>query len=176
MTAGNDAAIRAARVGDSESFRACLDRVARERIFITVTEVYPEREVRTFVDNMIARDLPFYVATAEDERVVGWCDITVPKPRPERLGFDHVGALAMGVDAEHRRRGIGERLILAALDHARRIGLERIELQVYAENAAAIALYRMHRFEVEGRKRCARKLDGRYDDLVQMALLLPAGA
>jgi len=72
------------------------------------------------------------------------------------------------------RPGFGEGLVRAALVHASRIGLERIELQVYSNNAAARALYLKAGFDVEGVRRRARKLDGRYDDLVLMALLLPS--
>ena len=60
----------------------------------------------------------------------------------------------------------------AALDAARAQGLERIELDVYASNRGAIHLYEKFDFEVEGVKRKARKIDGKYDDIVCMALLL----
>lgn len=165
--------IRAVRLDDTEGYRACIDRVARARVFVAITEAYPEAEVRAFVADMIARDLPFYVATVGGGPVVGWCDISVAKPRPERPGFAHIGAVGMGLDADYRGRGLGEGLLRAALAHAGRIGLERIELQVYSDNAAARALYLKVGFEVEGTKHRARKLDGRYDHLVLMALLLP---
>lgn len=162
--------IRPVTAGDVDGYRACVDRVARERIFIAITEAYPEPETRAFVDDMIARDLPFYVAVA-GTRIVGWCDIVVAKSRPERPGFGHAGSLSMGLDVEFRRRGVGERLLLAALDHADRIGLERVALQVFGDNAGALALYTKFGFEYEGVKRRERKLDGRYDDLVMMARL-----
>lgn len=77
----------------------------------------------------------------------------------------------MGVLKEYRGQGIGERLAQTALERARAIGLERVELDVYASNAAAIRLYEKLGFVVEGVHRRARKLDGQYDDLVSMALL-----
>lgn len=166
--------VRAVRPDDAEGYHACIDRVARARTYIAIIEAYPLEEVRDFVADMIARDLPFYVAEAPGGQVVGWCDIGMPKPRPERPGFGHIGHLGMGIDADHRGRGVGERLLRAALTHASRIGLERVELQVFPGNAAACALYRKAGFDVEGVKRRARKLDGRYEDLVQMAILLPS--
>ncbi len=176
MTGSEDIAIRAARVDDAEGYRACIDRVARARIFVGITEAYPLEEVRAFVADMVARDLPIYVAVTRNAKLIGWCDIGMPKPRPERPGFAHVGYLGMGIDADYRGRGIGEKLLRAAVDHARRIGMERIELQVFPSNAAARALYQKLGFEVEGLKRRVRKLDGRYDDLIQMALLIGAAA
>jgi ribosomal protein S18 acetylase RimI-like enzyme len=76
----------------------------------------------------------------------------------------------MGVHKDFRRRGIGTRLIDEAISRAKEKGLERIELGVFASNAPAIKLYEKMGFVVEGVKKKARKLDGVYDDLVNMAL------
>jgi RimJ/RimL family protein N-acetyltransferase len=174
MTDRDDVVIRAVRASDAEGYRACIDRVARARVYVAITEAYPAAETRSFVDDMIERNLPFYVAVAADGRIVGWCDISQAKPRPERPGFAHLGAVGMGLDEGYRGRGHGAALLRAALAHADRIGLERVELQVFAGNDAAFALYKKLGFVVEGVKRRARKLDGRYDDLVLMARFVGA--
>ena len=44
------------------------------------------------------------------------------------------------------------------------LGMERVDLEVFASNEAAIALYPKFGFVVEGMKKRARKLDGKYDD------------
>ena len=62
--------------------------------------------------------------------------------------------------------------MVRAIEEARAVGLERIELDVFASNVAAIALYGKHGFGVEGLRRRARKIDGRYDDILEMALFL----
>jgi RimJ/RimL family protein N-acetyltransferase len=80
----------------------------------------------------------------------------------------------MGLLPRMRGRGLGRRLAEAAIRAAFSQGVERIELEVFASNAAAIALYRRLGFQVEGVKRQARHLDGRYDDNVLMALLSAA--
>ena len=72
-----------------------------------------------------------------------------------------------------RGKGLGTQMMKACFDGAARIGLERIELQVYASNKGAIALYRKFGFVTEGTKIRARKLDGHYDDIVIMARLRP---
>jgi ribosomal protein S18 acetylase RimI-like enzyme len=100
--------------------------------------------------------------------VVGWCDIE----RHGREGFRHAGRLGIGMLAEARGRGLGRRLMTEAIEAARRQGMERIELEVFASNTRAIALYQSLGCEREGLKRRARKLDGEYDDDVLMALLL----
>lgn len=147
-----------------DGFRRCLDAVARERLHLGFLEAPPLERIRTFVETNIAEDLPQFVAVRDGE-VVGWCDIS-----PEELpGFTHCGHLGMGVRKEWRRKGAGRRLLQATVEKAKAKGLERIELEVYASNRAAIALYEQEGFRTEGVKRRGRKLDGRYDDVVFMA-------
>ena len=151
-----------------EGFHSCLDAVARERRYLGFLEAPPLERVRAFVETNIAENLPQFVAVLGG-RVVGWCDIS-----PETLpGFTHVGRLGMGVHADFRGRGIGSRLLKATLEKARAIGLERVELEVYASNTVAIALYERAGFAREGLKARGRKTDEGYDDVVQMGLLFP---
>lgn len=121
---------------------------------------------QAFVANIVKRRWPQFVAI-EGENIVGWCDAI---PGDANTGSAHVARLGMGVVREHRRRGIGRRLVEATLAQARRIGLEKIELGVYASNHAAIALYRKLGFAEEGRKKRSRLVDGVYEDVVLMAI------
>lgn len=59
----------------------------------------------------------------------------------------------------------------AALNAARG-KFERVELEVYASNTPAIALYEKAGFAHEGRRRRALLRDGVHDDIVMMGLLL----
>jgi GNAT superfamily N-acetyltransferase len=54
----------------------------------------------------------------------------------------------MGTAPGHRRRGLGERALLAAIDAARAGGCSAMWLEVIEENAAAIALYEKVGFSV----------------------------
>jgi ribosomal protein S18 acetylase RimI-like enzyme len=58
----------------------------------------------------------------------------------DRYGIGAIQNLA--VAREHRRRGLGESLVLHALDGFRRSGVGRVTLEVTAENHAAVRLYR----------------------------------
>lgn len=152
-----------------DGYNACLTSVALERRWLGFTEPADLERSRTFARRNMEVGNPHFVALAGDQ-VVGWCDIT----RKELEGFRHTGSLGMGVLKTHRGQGIGERLASAALQQARAAGLERVDLDVYASNDAAIKLYEKLGFAVEGVHRRARKLDGQYDDLISMALFLDA--
>ena len=82
----------------------------------------------------------------------------------------HVGELGMGVRDDWQGRGVGGALLSAAIDLADRwLQLRRLELQVYADNPAGIALYRRHGFTEEGRHRAYAFRDGEFVDALAMA-------
>jgi ribosomal protein S18 acetylase RimI-like enzyme len=56
----------------------------------------------------------------------------------------------LAVDVAHQRRGIGSALVAAAINRARRSGLEAMELTVHPDNESAIALYRASGFSPTG--------------------------
>ena len=149
-----------------DGFRAAVDAVARERRHLAFVEAPPIEQSRAFVGWLIGGGGFQFLAVNADDRVVGWCDIV----RVDLEGFRHVGKLGIGLLAEYRGRGIGRELAVAAIDAAFAAGIERIELDVFASNEAGIALYRKLGFTVEGVKRRARKIDGRVEDNVMMAL------
>jgi RimJ/RimL family protein N-acetyltransferase len=150
-----------------EGFHAAVDVVARERRHIALVEAPPLEASRAFVRGVQEAGGVHLVAIAPGGGVVGWCDVY----RSPREGFRHVGSLGMGLLPGYRGRGLGRRLMEAAIARAWEAGLERIELEVFASNSPARALYEKLGFVTEGVKRRSRKLDGRYDDNVFMALL-----
>lgn len=157
---------------DAESFRACLDAVAREKRFLALLEAPALEEVREFVLRNVRDGVP-QVLAKDGDRVVGWCDISPGWHHALR----HCGSLGMGVLSSYRGRGLGRRLLRACLDLASAAGVTRVELEARADNEAALELYRRFGFEHEGRKRNGMKIDGQYVDTIPMGLVLdePAG-
>ncbi|WP_341502444.1 GNAT family N-acetyltransferase [Gallaecimonas sp. GXIMD4217] len=89
-----------------------------------------------------------------------------------RLRRRHVGDLGMAVCERARGQGVGSALLAAAVELADNwLNLRRLELEVYADNEAAIALYRRHGFEQEGLARDYAFREGRYVDALLMARL-----
>jgi RimJ/RimL family protein N-acetyltransferase len=148
-----------------DGFHAAVDLVARERRYLAFLEAPPVERSRSFVQSLLD-GAGIQVLALDGDEVVGWCDVV----RDWRDGFQHGGHLGMGLVPQYRGRGIGERLARAAIEAAFASGMERIELEVFSSNVAAIALYDKLGFAVEGVKKRARKLDDAYDDNLMMAL------
>ena len=153
-----------------ESFNRALDIVARERRYIGFLQGPPLESTRNLIRHVLNGEGVQHVAITRAHEVVGWCDII----RHPLDGFRHAARMGMGVLPAYRGAGLGRRLLMETLESARAIGIERVELEVFASNESAIALYKKLGFTVEGIKKNARKLDGRYDDDVIMALFLSA--
>jgi ribosomal protein S18 acetylase RimI-like enzyme len=71
-----------------------------------------------------------------------------------------------------RRQGLGENLMRQALAAARAFGLHRVEVTVRKSNKNAIELYKKVGFAIEGLQRDAIRVDGNYENVISMALLL----
>jgi RimJ/RimL family protein N-acetyltransferase len=79
--------------------------------------------------------------------------------------------LGVGLLPTYRGKGIGRRLMARVIAAAWRKGLTRIELTVRQDNRRAIALYKRLGFKAEGVRRNAFLIDGKYHNLIAMALL-----
>jgi ribosomal protein S18 acetylase RimI-like enzyme len=159
---------------DAEHLAALIDSVARERRYLAGTVGFPVDSTRAFIAAVKAAG-GVHIVALDLGKLVGWCDI-IPHSFE---GMRHVGRLGMGVQKDHRSRGIGRELLSAAVQQAFAGSLDRIELEVFATNRSAVKLYETFGFQCEGRKIAARKLDGLTDDILLYAIrkaLNPQGA
>ncbi|RMF62992.1 MAG: GNAT family N-acetyltransferase [Cyanobacteria bacterium J069] len=91
-----------------------------------------------------------------------------PHPRLRHVG--HLGAVA--VHPNFQGQGIGTALMQATVDLADQVlNLHRLELLVYTDNEAAIALYKKFGFVPEGVMKDYGFRAGRYADVLMMARL-----
>jgi putative acetyltransferase len=110
-----------------------------------------------------------FVAVADGD-VVGNCGLHGNK-NPRR---QHVWGLGISVRDDWQGRGVGTRLMSTLIDLADNwLGALRLELTVYTDNAAAIAMYRKFGFEVEGTHRAFALREGQFVDSLAMARLHP---
>ncbi|EQB2599713.1 GNAT family N-acetyltransferase [Aeromonas salmonicida] len=93
------------------------------------------------------------------------------EPNPRRK---HVAGIGMGVRDDWAGKGVGSVLMAAALDLADNwLNLHRIELTVFVDNEAALALYRKFGFAEEGLARGYAFRQGEYVDALYMARIRP---
>ena len=83
--------------------------------------------------------------------------------------FETAELLNIAVDTAYRGRGIGEMLLTAVHEQAKRLGAERILLEVRVSNTPAIALYK--KFGYEGYGIRAKYYEDGEDALVMKKML-----
>ncbi|HYS65772.1 MAG TPA: GNAT family N-acetyltransferase [Paraburkholderia sp.] len=107
------------------------------------------------------------IAATIGDTLVGEAELTPLKGRRS-----HTGSIGICVHDAWHRRGIGNALMTELLDLADNwLGLRRVELHVFADNHAALALYRKFGFEIEARQRGAVLRGGMLIDCYFMARL-----
>ena len=153
--------VRPASVADARAMAELFAAVAEERTGIA-TEPPVDVEERTA---QFTASIAESIVAVADGQVIGHIHTGV-----RRYG---VGELGMLVDREWRGRGVGSALLQAAIAWARDQGLHKLSLEVFAHNAAGIALYRKCGFVEEGhRVKHYRRANGELWDALVMGLPL----
>jgi len=112
-----------------------------------------------------------HLVACVDDEVSGHLGL---ETHPTRWRRRHVGQIGMAVRDDLQCRGVGTALMEAALDLADNwLDLTRVELTVYVDNAAGIALYKKFGFEIEGTHRRYAFRGGEYVDAYSMARIRP---
>ncbi len=126
---------------------------------------YPSREYwrRRLSENT---DSVYYLVGIIEGRIIGMAHVATFPNRPRR---SHAGAIGISVHADWQGKGVGKELMRAIVNLAENwLNLKRLELEVYADNEAAIRLYERFGFEVEGRLRQHAFRDGQFVDSIVM--------
>ena len=153
--------IRPVRIEDVEDINA----IRRQPRVMDYTLGLPSERIptnRAFVE-ALGRDDHLMVAEVEG-RVVGMAGLHVATGKRR-----HVASLGISVHDDFQGRGIGRLLMGSLLDIADNyLGLVRVELEVFADNARALALYESLGFQTEGCKRQDAFRRGQYLDVLVM--------
>jgi [ribosomal protein S5]-alanine N-acetyltransferase len=100
-----------------------------------------------------------------DGRVVGRLDAT----RDLHPAAAHVAEFGLVVARDVRRRGVGSALLAALRRWCGEVGITRLELHVFPENAPSLAFFRRHGFVEEGLRRDRFVRAGASRDVIVMA-------
>ena len=157
--------VRAAEPGDVEA----LAEISNCPGVIAGTLQLPFRSIEERRERLAQRSPDVHRLVAKvDGQVVGSLGLHV-EASPRRR---HCGSIGMAVHDEFKGRGVGSALMAAMIDLADNwLGLRRIELTVYVDNAPAIHLYDRFGFAVEGTARAFALRRGAYVDAHTMARL-----
>jgi putative acetyltransferase len=115
---------------------------------------------------LVAREGFTCLVAVRAQELVGQLGLEVYRSPRRR----HVATLGMGVKASARNTGVGSALLSAAISLCEQwLNVSRIEIEVYTDNQAALALYHRHGFLIEGTSRNYAFRDGKFVDVHIMA-------
>lgn len=122
-------------------------------------------------ERLAASDAPLQLVACDGRVVVGNIGLHTNARTPRRA---HAAMIGMGVLTAHQRKGVGSLLLGAVIDVAENwYGITRLELSVFTDNEAAVALYGKFGFAIEGTLRAFALRAGAYVDTYTMARLRP---
>jgi L-phenylalanine/L-methionine N-acetyltransferase len=164
-------AVRKAEPGDAAQLVSLAEAVGREdgRWILSSDSWRSIADERRFVKSVYRHpDAAVYVAE-EGGVILGRMSLS----RDPHPASRHVADLGLMVHDRHRRRGIGTRLLDAAVEWARVAGVTKLELHVFPWNEPALRLYESFGFEREGYRKAHYDRDGELVDAILMALAVP---
>jgi RimJ/RimL family protein N-acetyltransferase len=166
---GEEFVIRTAQPDDAETLLEYVRGVVEETdFFIPESDELPRtvEEERTWIQDHLSHPGKILLLAEMHSGIVG--NVRFESGQYRRTA--HRGNLSMAVVKQWRGRGVGTSLLQAALDWAELISrVEKVCLEVFATNSAAIGLYNKLGFVEEGRRIKDIKLGaGNYVDTVTM--------
>ena len=165
--------IREATPDDAEAILALIRSVIAEGD--TFMPIQPDEfnytleQQRDYLKRVAASEHDAFLVAEEGGRLVGQLSLDGRRHKAER----HVAKLGISIHHGFRAKGIGTKLMAAAITWARYTKhIHRIELEVFANNLPAIRLYERFGFKQEGCRRNAVAYGGQWVDVMIMGLLI----
>ena len=166
--------IRKAVPADARGYIALIKGILREQPPVDTPyapdEFDPPLEgIRQRIADVAQLDNSLFLIAEAERKIVG----TLTCGGGTLKADHHMTALGVYVAKEWRDQGIGGALMKRCVEWAKASPeVERVELEVYAQNARAIHVYEKFGFEREGVKRHLYTQNGAPIDMLIMALLL----
>jgi RimJ/RimL family protein N-acetyltransferase len=165
--------IRIATSQDAHDYKRYLDGIREERLLTLIPPRHSTpRPISKYEKFILKHDgngeSVLFLAT-ENSELIGTIHLT----QIERQELGHAVFLGLNVKKTFRGKGIGTVLLLHGMDWAKeKPAIERIELEVLANNQHAISMYEKVGFVKEGVKKSAVKKGSEYIDIIIMGIIL----
>lgn len=162
--------IRERVADDVNEFYEFLKKLESETrfIFFECGERKVNKEVIAYnIEKIILNGDICYVAT-ENDKIIGY----VIAIKGHSSSKNHIATIISGLLNEYSNQGIGYSLYRNIIKWANECNIKKLELSVITDNKVALYLYRKFGFEIEGTRKMAALIDGKYYDEYYMAKLL----
>lgn len=170
---GRSLTLRSPSESDAQALLDYLKVTAQESPYLTS---YPEEidftieKEKEIINNNLNSEKAAWFLVFDGDKAVGNCSLNPPG---QRLKVRHRGGIGIAIEKAYCGCGLGTILMKKALEKAKEVGLEQVELGVYDGNEKAISLYRKLGFKECGRiPNAFRYKDGTYRDEIIMVLFL----
>lgn len=158
--------LRPARPTDARGLARLFAAVRSEgRWLLTPASAVSEPSEAYFIGEMIRSSTGLALVAEADAEIVGNVLVTLER----NAVTSHVGTLSIVIDQEWRDVGIGSAMVRVAQDWVRELGLAKLALAVFPDNARAVAVYRKAGFVEEGLRRRQYRVDTEFRDELLMA-------
>ncbi|WP_051538228.1 GNAT family N-acetyltransferase [Butyrivibrio proteoclasticus] len=138
---GRELTLRSAEEKDAQTMLDYIVKTAEETHFLVryPEEISPdiEREKRIINDSLEAEASAWFTVF-DGDKAVGNCSISRHR---NHIKLKHRCDFAIALEQAYCGCGLGTILMTKAIDKAKELGFEQIELGVYADNKKGIALY-----------------------------------
>ena len=169
--------IRRALPTDVPAIAEIYNRAICERIATFETEERSDATMRSWLAEhddrhpVLVGEMPDAAGSRPGHReVVAWASIARYRPRACYAG---VGEFSVYVREGFRGQGVGERMLLALIEEARRLGYWKLVSRIFPQNLPSRRLVARCGFREVGTYEKHGKLDGRWMDTIIVERLIP---
>jgi len=155
------------RHSEPEDYKQVSDVFSAESVYSGTLQL-PYASAEIWKNRLLLEPENGFSLVAEiDGKIVGNCGLVLFPKSPRRR---HAAYLGMAVQDKWQGKGVGSALLQACLDQADNwLNLKRIELTVFMDNEAGVALYQKFGFVTEGTLVNYAFQNGSFRDVYSMA-------
>lgn len=170
MKNGKKVEFRPKQSGDTEMFWKMFSTLSEKSLSNLVPPFTRER-IESWTRNIDYDEVLTIVAVVDEkneQRIVGSASL---KFNPQEM-FKHKAESNIIVHDDYQNMGIGTAMLNHLLDIARMKKVRKVWLLVNTDNDRAVHVYKNAGFEIEGKLRKERHIEGKYRDEYRMAIFL----